>query len=115
MKEKRLKIIIILMTLATVGLIAVQVYWINVIISTEELRFASSVNDALSNVVSLIEKHEAANILIDKIGEHGESVFVVRRDAAAKDSLIFINKSGEKKLLKRLLIKIENMKISELI
>jgi len=45
MKEKRLKIIVSAMTLALIGLIAVQLFWVINIIKLEEARFENKVSD----------------------------------------------------------------------
>jgi len=47
-------------SLALVGIIAIQVYWVNNAINLGKDRFAQSVNEALNNVVYRLEKHAAA-------------------------------------------------------
>ena len=51
MKEKNLKIIIGLMSIALLGLIAVQLYWMKNAIELEEKLFDYNVNDAMNSVV----------------------------------------------------------------
>jgi len=51
MKEKSVKIIVTLITLAVFGLIAIQFYWITNSIELEEKIFNKNVGLAISNVV----------------------------------------------------------------
>jgi two-component system, OmpR family, phosphate regulon sensor histidine kinase PhoR len=53
-------IITIMASLALIGLISIQVYWINNSMNIGKERFEQSVNEALNNVVSRMEKHMAA-------------------------------------------------------
>ncbi len=53
-------------SLALIGLIAIQVYWVNNAISLGEDRFEQSVNEALNNVVYRLEKFKAAAKITQK-------------------------------------------------
>ena len=55
----RLRWVIGLMGLSMIGLIAFQLYWIDSLVTANEERFRKDVLDALSNVASKLEKHEA--------------------------------------------------------
>ena len=52
--------ITLMASLALIGLIAIQVYWVNNAINLGEQRFEQSVNEALNNVVLRLEKQSAA-------------------------------------------------------
>lgn len=67
MKEKQIKFIVALMTIAVVGLIAVQFYWISNLIQIERDRFRRNVFHSLIRVVDRIEKEEAAKTVLSKI------------------------------------------------
>lgn len=60
MNKNKVNIIIILTSIALLGLISIQVYWINNAISISEQRFEQNVNEALSKVVYKIEKQTTA-------------------------------------------------------
>jgi len=61
MNRKILVIIISVMTLALIGLMAIQSYWIKNTIAVKEAGFVRSVNEALTTVVYKLERIEAAN------------------------------------------------------
>ncbi len=67
MKERKIKIIVTLMTLAVIGLITVQLYWIANLIKVEDERFHRMVTDALMRVSHKIEEDEAAKAVVKKI------------------------------------------------
>lgn len=83
MKEKSLKIIITLMTISTLGLIAIQFYWISKAIKLEEEKFNKNVGIALSEVVQFIEKKETAKVLVKEISNR------------SKNQIIFVDDRGE--------------------
>lgn len=60
MNKSNVRIITIMATLALVGLITIQLYWINNAIDIGKERFEQNVNEALTNVVSRMEKQLAA-------------------------------------------------------
>jgi two-component system phosphate regulon sensor histidine kinase PhoR len=61
--KNTIKATIILMTVALVGLIGVQVYWINNAVMLREQTFHSSVNEALTDVVYQYEKLKTSQSL----------------------------------------------------
>lgn len=69
MKERRIKIIVSIVTLSVIGLIAIQVFWLINVIRIEEERFDRKVNDALRGVAEKIDRDEAAQGVMRKI-EH---------------------------------------------
>ncbi|MBN8696491.1 MAG: HAMP domain-containing histidine kinase [Bacteroidetes bacterium] len=66
MNKSNIKIITIMASLALIGLIAIQVYWVNNAISLGQDRFEQSVNEALNNVVYRLEKFKAAAKITQK-------------------------------------------------
>ena len=63
MNQKGFIFIIVLITVALIGLTVIQSYWIKNAITVKEANFVRSVNEAISNVVYKLEKTEAANRL----------------------------------------------------
>jgi len=61
MKKSNVKIITTLASLALIGLIAIQLYWINNAMILGKQRFEQNVNEALNNIVSRMEKQIAAS------------------------------------------------------
>jgi len=61
MSKKTLRIIIGLMSVAMIGLIIFQTYWINDAIKANDIQFKQQVHDALNNVVLKLEKKEVYN------------------------------------------------------
>ncbi|MBN2571681.1 MAG: HAMP domain-containing histidine kinase [Ignavibacteriales bacterium] len=66
MKEKRLKLIIIFLTTAIIGLIFIQLYWIVNSVTLEKEKFQARVIDALHFIADRIEKEETAEIILRK-------------------------------------------------
>lgn len=63
MNQKGFIFIIVLITVALIGLMVIQSYWIKNAITVKEATFVRSVNEAISNVVYKLEKIEAASRL----------------------------------------------------
>lgn len=61
MSKKTLRIIIGLMSVAMIGLIIFQTYWINDAIKANDIQFKQQVHDVLKNVVLKLEKKEVYN------------------------------------------------------
>ena len=81
LKGNRLKLIIGMMSIALLGLIAVQIYWIKNAIDLEEKLFDYNVNDAMHSVVKGISRHESAEYVVHKlIKPDTDDVFVFRSD-----------------------------------
>jgi len=88
MKEKKLKIIIGLMSVALLGLIAVQIYWIENAIELEEKLFDYNVNDAMQSVVKKISQHESADYVVHKlIKPDTDDVFIIKNDYVNKENV----------------------------
>ena len=58
------------MTVALIGLIGIQVYWINSAVKLRQQKFQSTVNEALGNVVYQYEKLKTAESLAMKMDLH---------------------------------------------
>lgn len=63
MKEKRLKIIIAVMSIAVIGLLVIQFYWISNLIKVEEDRFEKNVGEVLTVVVEKLEEKETLDVV----------------------------------------------------
>lgn len=68
MKKLRLKTLITLVTVALLGLMVIQVYWIKNTVALREERFDQAVNEALDNVVKSLETQEAFYLLSQRTG-----------------------------------------------
>ena len=63
MNKKFIILVIILVSIALIGLMTIQVYWIRNAVMVKEVAFARSVEEALSNVVFKLEKIEMSEKL----------------------------------------------------
>lgn len=59
MKERYIQLLVAVSTIAVIGLIAIQVYWVNNTFILREQDFASNVSDALGQVADRLERLEA--------------------------------------------------------
>jgi len=95
MKENNLKIIIGLMSIALIGLIAVQIYWIKNAIEFEEKLFDYNVNDAMHSVVKKISKHESAAYIVNKlIKPNTDDVFIFKSDLLNNEDVVLRERSA---------------------
>lgn len=100
MKERKIILLIMLMTLSVVGLVIVQIFWSIRTVKNEEIKFDATVNRVLEDAVLKIEKKRTANLLINKIGNDTNKIIWVEEDLNDIDSnhVIFLSKgSGNKK------------------
>jgi two-component system phosphate regulon sensor histidine kinase PhoR len=67
MNKRFLWIIAVFMSLAMIGLIIVQAYWINNAIEVKEKQFSQIVNRVLSNIVSEVQQQETVFHIINEI------------------------------------------------
>jgi len=81
------------MTIAVIGLIAVQVYWSIKTISTEEIRFDAKVNEAMKNTVAKINKERTADIIVNKVVSGKDKVIWVENRSKFVDSnkIVFLS------------------------
>lgn len=63
MNQKFLNISIVMVSLALIGLILIQMYWIKHAVSLKEQQFDQGVAEALSNVVRGLERQEALSVV----------------------------------------------------
>lgn len=83
MNKSNVNIIIILASIALLGLIAIQVYWINNAITLAEQRFDQNVNEALNKVVFKVEKQLTAAKITKKFNFRTQGI----RELSQNDSL----------------------------
>ncbi len=67
MNRKNIRAIIILMSVALVGIISLQVYWIKHDIQIKEMQFDQAVNQSMNEIVDKIETNEAMNMLHERV------------------------------------------------
>lgn len=67
MNKKSFRFIIVLMTIALIGIISLQIYWILHDIRIKEQQFDQSVSQAMNSIVDRIETNEALNILNERV------------------------------------------------
>jgi two-component system, OmpR family, phosphate regulon sensor histidine kinase PhoR len=67
MSGKKIKLIIALMSVALIGLIALQLYWVDNALHLQELQFNQNVNLAMNEVVDKLEKEEAAGFIASRL------------------------------------------------
>ncbi|MCP5060881.1 MAG: HAMP domain-containing histidine kinase [Ignavibacteriae bacterium] len=100
MKEKSVKIIVTLITLAVFGLIAIQFYWISNSMELEEKIFNKNVGLAISNVVTNLDKKETAKVLLNNIkkAKHNKVVVEIDSNDHVEEShtikKVFVSKKG---------------------
>src|SRR5450755_945137 len=67
MNTKRIWAIIILMSIALVGAILVQLFWIDSAIKLRQEQFVNKVNDAMNSIVNKLETQEAFSVITKQI------------------------------------------------
>ncbi|WP_040413830.1 sensor histidine kinase [Cyclobacterium qasimii] len=67
MSKTSIKIIVFLMSLASLGLISFQFYWVGNVLKINEERFEQNVFQALSSTSERVEKGEASDILLSSL------------------------------------------------
>jgi len=60
MNKKVILLVVILISIALIGLVGIQLYWIKNALAVKEAHFDRSVNEALTNVIYKLEKLEVA-------------------------------------------------------
>lgn len=88
LKKRFIQILIILITTAFIGLIAIQIYWINNSIILQEQEFNYRVNRALNNVVIKLERDEYLSGLND---ENESSALRLSRDSNSDEGTLLYN------------------------
>lgn len=72
MNKKTLTLIIVLMSVSLVGIVAMQLFWIQNAISIQKEQFDRKVNDALTDVVANLEKNENYLLITQNLDEIGQ-------------------------------------------
>ncbi|PKP42302.1 MAG: hypothetical protein CVT95_12550 [Bacteroidetes bacterium HGW-Bacteroidetes-12] len=91
MKRKYIYILIGLITSALIGLVAIQIYWINSAITLKEDGFRNDVTNSLIAVAQKIEKLETINRV--KKHQHGQAMFKKRANSI-RESFNFKNEAS---------------------
>ena len=73
------------MSFSLIGIIWVQMYWINNGIQVKEAQFDQLVNDAMNDVVVGFEDSESVNFIHDQIGSTSSEV-IIQKDSTSNDS-----------------------------
>ena len=81
MKKKILHILIALMSFSLIGIVWVQVYWIQNGISVKEAQFDQLVNDALNHVVTNLDDNESIVFISDQLN-NVTSDLIVNKDSS---------------------------------
>lgn len=94
MKEGKIKFIVVIMTVAVIGLIAVQLYWISNLIEVERDRFRRNAYHSLFRVVDQIEKEEAAKtVLANFLPNEEDKTHSSAKSKKPKEFKIFVGDS----------------------
>src|SRR4051812_23154477 len=93
MNKSNIRVITIMASLALIGLIAIQAYWVDNAITLSKDRFEQSVNEALNNVVYRLEKHMAAARITKKFNFRKQGIRFFSPSDSLKPSNSFIEES----------------------
>ncbi len=88
MKERYIQLLIAVSTIAVIGLIAIQVYWVNNTFTLREQDFTSTVTRALTAVVNTLEKDEMTQMAASS----GSTSFSISSNG---DSTVFFDKGNK--------------------
>ena len=61
MRNQIINILVVVISIALIGLIGIQLYWINNAVALKEDEFQKKVNTALNDVVKTLERNELIN------------------------------------------------------
>lgn len=81
MSRKIIIFVIVLITVALIGLMVIQVYWIRNAVTVKEANFVRSVNEALSTVVQKLDKMEMAHQLQKRIKRKNDHSILQKIDS----------------------------------
>ncbi len=90
MNRGNIRIITIMASLALVGLVAIQIYWVNNAVTLGEQRFEQSVNEALNNVVLRVEKQSAAAKITQKFNFRKQGIITASVKGITSKSKEFV-------------------------
>lgn len=98
MKKGSVNIITLLASIALVGLIAIQVYWINNAINVNKERFEENVSDALNKVVLRLEKMQMAAKMTKKINFRKQGIrWFTPPDSLKKNSKLLRRSNSDRR------------------
>ena len=99
MKKDRVKLIVILMSAAVIGLVAIQFYWLAHVVEIEEIRFERNVTDALNEAANKLEGNEALEVVMETIDNdaHQQNIFTHSESSAGsnENDVTVIKKFGK--------------------
>lgn len=91
----------VLVSIALLGLVAIQLYWMSNAVSLEKERFDQNVNEALSNVVYRVKKSSAAAKITKRFNFRKQGVrWLSENDSLSNTLIIEVDSSGDKQLYK---------------
>lgn len=101
MKKNSVKIIILITSLALLGLIAIQAYWINNAITLSKQHFEQNVSEALGKVVIKMEKQLAASRISKKFNFRKQGIrwYTPTDSTSQQDELASNSKTDQTNLL----------------
>ncbi|WP_143959418.1 sensor histidine kinase [Litoribacter populi] len=67
MSKTKMNIVIVLMSMATIGLVAFQYYWVNDALKINQERFEQNVYQSLASTVDKLEKNEAKDMFLSNL------------------------------------------------
>ena len=85
MKSYQLKLVVITICFAMVGLIGIQIYWIQNAFSLERDKILHSSGEAIIDVIGQLERHET----LTKIRSHQEAKYLFYQDSDSLDDMQF--------------------------
>ena len=97
MNKKSIRAIVILMSLALIGIISLQLYWILRDIRLKEQQFDQSVSQVMNSIVDRIETNEAFSMLQDRVFNFDPSRItqLMIRDTASSNPVIITDSTIE--------------------
>ncbi|MFN8164942.1 MAG: HAMP domain-containing sensor histidine kinase [Bacteroidia bacterium] len=95
MTRKKIRGIIVLMSIALIGVISLQVYWILHDIRLKEQQFDQSVNQAMNAIVDRIETNEAMDVVNDHVFslDPGKLTQLIIRDTSTTNPITITDTS----------------------
>ncbi len=97
MKKSNVNSIVVLASIALLGLIGIQMYWIQNAISLEKQRFETHVNEALNKVVFKIEKQKTAAKITKRFNFRTQGIRVASPQDSLTQSAEFLTNSKTRK------------------
>src|ERR1700745_1720219 len=93
MNKSSIRTATVVASLALVGLIAIQIYWVSNAMELGKERFEQSVNEALTNVVARMEKLQAAAKITKKFKFRKQGIRWFSADGKVKGGTKFVTDS----------------------